>query len=163
MRRFVNQRLQISSEDYREVRMGRPKGSPTVPSFTKPGPKPKEAIAKVLTTIGRPPGLASRMKELQARIMLSDKPERILERMMDIALDDTHPKQVEMMIILAKRYIPETDFSGGEEKIPKSLTVEISDVDGKKTTVTVGNKATPEENDFIEMGDVEEVPRETED
>jgi hypothetical protein len=114
--------------------MARPKGSPTVPTFTKPGPKSKEAIAKVMGTVGRPAGLASRMKELQARIMLSEKPERILDRMMDIALDDTHPKQVEMMIILAKRYIPETDFSGGEDKIPKSLSVEIVDTSGNKTT-----------------------------
>jgi hypothetical protein len=133
-----------------------------VPTFTKPGPKTKEAIAKVVA-IGRPPGLASRLKELQARLLLSNKPEAIIDKMVQIALDDKHPKQVEMIALLAKRFIPETDFSGGEEKIPKSLSVEIVDTAGNTTTVRVGNQGPTEQNDFIDMGNVEEVPDETKD
>lgn len=146
--------------------MTRPKGAITIPTLgtKKTGPKTKAQLKEVATTIGRPVGLAHKMKELQARLILSGAPERIIDKMLKIAENDEHPKQVEMILMLAKRFIPETDFSGGEEKMPKTISVEISDVSGNVTKVTVGDqKAIKQAADYIDMGDVEEVEDEAKD
>jgi hypothetical protein len=138
--------------------VGRPKGSITIPELgksKKPGPKPKELVAKVANAVGRPPGLKAKLAELRARLILTHG-DSVMDKIVAKALDDGDKDQAMMLKLLFDKQLPVEVDSSSET----SIEVEINDV-GKGTTVTVTTggtgKVTRPQADVVDV-EMVEVP-----
>ena len=86
---------------------------PVVPKKTK-GPPKKAEIAKRIRKDptrgrGRPPGEAQKIKELMARMLLTNG-EHVLKKTIDMALNDDHPHQMAAIRLLMDRALPVSYF-----------------------------------------------------
>lgn len=134
---------------------GRPPGSVTIPKFgapvNKPGPKPQALVQAGLRRVGRPPGFESKLKELREKLIMS-KGDAVLDKIIQIALDDNHKDQAAMLKLLGDRVINIGAFQGAADKGNKGLHIKVTGVDGSVVEVQSGNQdPDDQEPDYIDM------------
>jgi hypothetical protein len=122
----------------------------TKPSGNKIGRPKKSELAAIREnrSVGRPKGTAAIINEYRDRMLNSPKSEKVLQKIMDAALQDEHPHQAAAWKIIADRIIPVSAFdqakqSGSMPQIsinisslgtPKVETVdEVTDIEYKDT------------------------------
>lgn len=113
---------------------------------TKRGRPSKTALAEAKKRpVGRPKGDASAIEEFKARIMNSPKSRKVLDAILDAALDDEHKNQAAAWKLLVDRMLPMTYFdkdkAGGSRP---SVNITISGV-GESVSVS---------DDYIDVEDV---------
>jgi hypothetical protein len=95
------------------------------------GRPPKQAIAaaKKKNKVGRPAGEAAIMNEMKARLIASPKSKKVLDSIMNAALDDEHKNQAAAWRLIMDRMLPislfEKDKNGGARP---SVNITISGV-----------------------------------
>ena len=114
-------------------------------------PKKKDVLANTpgkRLTRGRPPGEAAAMAAFKARLLTSPKSEKVIETIIDAALDQGHPHQASAWKLVLDRIMPVSSFeksAGGKSKVTINIT-------GVGENVSVSG----EEDEVID-GDYEEV------
>jgi hypothetical protein len=132
----------------------------TVPAFTgarigRP-PKADIALAKNPGKVGRPIGDAARMAEFKARLM-GTTGHRVIDKIIQVAMDDSHPAQSAMLKMIGERILPLGEFSKDPDAANKKdgLTVNFIMDSGTKTISTSGaalNKAAREaDTDVVDV------------
>lgn len=86
----------------------------TKPSGNKKG-RPKKSDLEAVKTgnrgqVGRPKGDAAIINEYKARMLASPKSARVLETILDAALNDEHPHQAAAWKLVADRIVPVSAF-----------------------------------------------------
>jgi hypothetical protein len=123
-----------NNDDLSTPKRGRPRKS-EVESRKKPG------------KIGRPKGDASIINEYKARMLASPKSRKVLDSILDAALNDDHKNQAAAWKLLMDRMLPvsyfEKDKEGGSRP---SVSITISGIGDAKVT----------ENDIIDAEIVED-------
>jgi hypothetical protein len=100
------------------------------------GRPPKKVIegVKKKNKVGRPAGEAAIMNEMKARLIASPKSQKVLDSIVNAALDDDHKNQSAAWKILIDRLLPlsmfEKDKAGGGRP---SVNITISGVGGTTT------------------------------
>jgi hypothetical protein len=103
----------------------------TKPSGNKKG-RPKKSDLEAVKTgnrgqVGRPKGDAAIINEYKARMLASPKSARVLETILDAALNDEHPHQAAAWKLVADRIVPVSAFdqtknSGATAQISINIT-----------------------------------------
>ena len=103
----------------------------TRPSGNKKG-RPKKSDLEAVKTgnrgqVGRPKGDAAIINEYKARMLASPKSARVLETILDAALNDEHPHQAAAWKLVADRIVPVSAFdtaknAGGTPTISINIT-----------------------------------------
>lgn len=92
------------------------------------------AAAKNKGKVGRPAGEAAIINEMKARLIASPKSKKVLDSIMNAALDDEHKNQAAAWKLLMDRMLPvslfEKDKGGGARP---SVNITISGVGGTTT------------------------------
>lgn len=103
-------------------------------------PRKKEVEAKKATNrnkVGRPKGDAAIINEYKARMLASPKSRRVLDTIMNAALDDDHKHQSAAWKLLMDRMLPisyfEKDKAGGGRA---AVNITITGVGGEQTVVS---------------------------
>jgi len=107
-------------------------------------PKKQDVESKKLSNrgkVGRPPGDAAIINEYKARMLASPKSRKVLDSILDAALNDDHKNQAAAWKLLMDRMLPvsyfEKDKEGGSRP---SVSITISGIGDAKVT----------ENDIID-------------
>ena len=103
----------------------------TAPSGNKKG-RPKKSDLEAVKAgnrgqVGRPKGDAAIINEYKARMLASPKSARVLETILDAALNDEHPHQAAAWKLVADRIVPVSAFdqtknSGATPQISINIT-----------------------------------------
>ena len=101
--------------------------------------RPKKSLVeskKNRGAVGRPKGDADAIKEYKARLLASPKSRRVLDTILDAALDDDHKNQAAAWKLLLDRLMPlsyfDKDKVGGGRS---AVNITITGVGGDITTV----------------------------
>jgi hypothetical protein len=101
--------------------------------------RPKKALVeskKSRGQVGRPKGDADVIKEYKARLLASPKSRKVLDSILDAALDDDHKNQAAAWKLLVDRLMPlsyfDKDKVGGGRS---AVNITITGVGGEITTV----------------------------
>ena len=101
--------------------------------------RPKKSLVeskKNRGSVGRPKGDADAIKEYKARLLASPKSRRVLDTILDAALDDDHKNQAAAWKLLLDRLMPlsyfDKDKVGGGRS---AVNITITGVGGDITTV----------------------------
>lgn len=104
-------------------------------------PKKQDVESKKLTNrgkVGRPPGDAAIINEYKARMLASPKSRKVLDSILDAALNDDHKNQAAAWKLLMDRMLPisyfEKDKEGGSRP---SVSITISGIGEAKVTDVV--------------------------
>lgn len=118
---------------------------PAQPVKRKAGrPKKSEIQAKLKReTRGRPKGDAGRLAEFKARL-LSTSGERVINKVIEVALTDGHPGQVAALKMCMDRVLPVSMFEKDSAGGAKGITINIT-----------GLNADVKEDDVIDAEDVQ--------
>lgn len=82
-----------------------------LPQKKKRGRPTKAALAEAAKRpVGRPKGDASAIEEFKARLMASPKSRKVLDAILDAALDDEHKNQAAAWKLLVDRMLPMSYF-----------------------------------------------------
>ena len=88
-----------------------PQASATSPQAKKRGRPSKASLAEARKQpVGRPKGDASAIEEFKARLMASPKSRKVLDAILDAALDDEHKNQAAAWKLLVDRMLPMSYF-----------------------------------------------------
>jgi hypothetical protein len=100
---------------------------PAQPVKRKAGrPKKSEIQAKLKReTRGRPKGDAGRLAELKARL-LATSGERMVNKVVEIAMTDGHPGQMAAMKMCLERILPVSMFEKDKDGNGKGITINIT-------------------------------------
>ena len=116
--------------------------TPTVPSAPvkkKRGrPRKKDIESKTAgkrKAVGRPKGDAAAIAEFKARIMNSPKSRKVLDTILDAALDDEHKNQSAAWKLLMDRMLPLSHFDKDKSTGKSSVSITISGVNGDTTVI----------------------------
>jgi len=105
----------------------------------KVGRPPKKALEAntpgKMPKRGRPPGEAAAMAEFKARILTSPKSTKVIEKILDAALDDDHKGQTAAWKLLLDRMIPVSQFEKGASG-KSAVTINITGL-GETSGVTI--------------------------
>ena len=105
--------------------------------------------------VGRPPGDASIINEYKARMLASPKSKKVLDSILDAALNDDHKNQAAAWKLLMDRMLPisyfEKDNAGGSRP---SVSITISGIGDATISPVDVDKVT--ENDIIDAEIVED-------
>ena len=112
----------------------------------KRGRPSKAALAEARKQpVGRPRGDASAIEEFKARLMASPKSRKVLDAILDAALDDEHKNQAAAWKLLVDRMLPmsyfDKDKTGGARP---SVNITITGV---------GESVTIDDNNIIDVED----------
>lgn len=108
-----------------DKRVGRPKKSEIENKKTK-------------GKVGRPPGEAAIIAEYKARMLNSPKSRKVLDKIMDAALDDDHKGQQAAWKLMMDRMLPISMFDPKKGTGAKpSVTINISGMDSEPAGVTI--------------------------
>lgn len=116
-------------------------------------PRKKDIAAKTpgkLAKRGRPPGEAAAMAEFKARLMNSPKSRKVIDSIINAALDDDHKNQSAAWKIIADRLLPLSSFEDSLKSGKSAITINISGI-GQGVTVEGTEEAV--EADYEEVGD----------
>jgi hypothetical protein len=118
------------------------------------GRPPKKLIegVKKKNKVGRPAGEAAIMNEMKARLIASPKSQKVLDSIVNAALDDEHKHQASAWKLLIDRLLPlsmfEKDKAGGGRP---SVNITISGVGG---TTTISDDINDADYEVVEDEDV---------
>jgi hypothetical protein len=102
-------------------------------------PKKKEIEARAKKRkgqVGRPPGEAAKIKELMARMLLTNG-DRVLEKTIKIALEDGNPNQMAAIKLLMDRALPVSYFENKSEGTTgQGIVINISGINTPKIETT---------------------------
>jgi len=122
------------------------------------GRPPKKSIEakKNRGKVGRPAGDAAAIAEYKARLLASPKSRKVLDSILNAALDDDHKNQAAAWKLLVDRLMPLSYFdkdkmSGGKS----SVNITITGVGGE-TTIIGGDKEPDIEGEYINLNPTEE-------
>lgn len=115
--------IPIGSES--KNRRGRPKKSEVAA-------RSKKALRKGQR--GRPPGEAAKIRELMARMLITNG-DRVLQKTIDIALSDEHPNQMAAIKLLMDRALPTSYFEKDRAGGRPSINISITGVSGAVETI----------------------------
>lgn len=102
--------------------------------------------AKKKGKVGRPAGEAAVIAEYKARMLNSPKSRKVLDKIIDAALDDEHKHQAAAWKLMMDRVLPVSLFDAKKGNGAKpAVTINITGMDDNSNSVT------------IEDGDYEEV------
>jgi hypothetical protein len=101
--------------------------SQATPSGKKRGRPSKASLAEARKQpVGRPRGDASAIEEFKARLMASPKSRKVLDAILDAALDDEHKNQAAAWKLLVDRMLPMSYFDkdkGGSSRPSVNITI----------------------------------------
>lgn len=84
---------------------------------------------------GRPPGDAARMNEFKARL-LATAGDRVIDKVIGIALNDEHPGQIAALKMCMDRVLPMSYFEKDKQSSGKSsISISITGVGGETTII----------------------------
>jgi hypothetical protein len=86
------------------------------------------AAAKNKGKVGRPAGDAAIMNEMKARLIASPKSKKVLDSILNAALDDEHKNQSAAWKLLMDRMLPVSMFEKGGGSSRPSVNITISGV-----------------------------------
>jgi len=86
------------------------------------------AAAKNKGKVGRPAGDAAIMNEMKARLIASPKSKKVLDSILNAALDDEHKNQSAAWKLLMDRMLPVSVFEKGGGSSRPSVNITISGV-----------------------------------
>ncbi len=111
----------------------------------KKGRPSKAALATAKKRpVGRPKGDASAIEDFKTRLMNSPKSRKVLDSILDAALDDEHKNQAAAWKLLVDRMLPMSYFEKSKQGNPRpSVNIVIS---GVGETVTINDDYTDVEN-----------------
>ena len=98
------------------------------------------AAAKNKGKVGRPAGDAAIMNEMKARLIASPKSKKVLDSILNAALDDEHKNQSAAWKLLMDRMLPVSLFEKGGGSSRPSVNITISGV----STTDISTKNTIE-------------------
>lgn len=100
------------------------------PAGKKIGRPTKKALAaaKNKGKVGRPAGDAAIMNEMKARLIASPKSKKVLDSILNAALDDEHKNQSAAWKLLMDRMLPVSLFEKGGGSSRPSVNITISGV-----------------------------------
>tara|TARA_R110002073_G_scaffold282421_1_gene446698 strand:- start:5922 stop:6287 length:366 start_codon:yes stop_codon:yes gene_type:complete len=107
----------------------------------RPSNKAKEAVTKGNRgVVGRPKGDAAVINEYKARMLASPKSRKVLDSILDAALDDDHKHQAVAWKIVADRILPVAAFEKGvrDSGGKSAIQINITGVGGATTTISGG-------------------------
>lgn len=100
--------------------------------------------------VGRPPGDAAIINEYKARMLASPKSKKVLDSILDAALNDDHKNQAAAWKLLMDRMLPVSYFEKDNAQGGRpAVSITISGIGDAKVT----------ENDIIDAELVEDEPR----
>ena len=117
-------------------------------------PRKKDIAAKTpgkLAKRGRPPGEAAAMAEFKARLMNSPKSRKVIDSIINAALDDDHKNQSAAWKIIADRLLPLSSFEDSLKSGKSAITINISGI-GQGVTVE-GSEEPIEDADYEEVSE----------
>ena len=85
--------------------------------------------------VGRPPGVAAALKEYTAMMVTSPKSRKVLQKILDAAIDDDHKNQAAAWKIVADRIVPLGMFDTGDAKKPSGISITINTVDAQEVNI----------------------------
>ena len=113
-------------------------------------PKKDEVESKKVTKrgkVGRPPGDAATINEYKARMLASPKSKKVLDSILDAALNDDHKNQAAAWKLLMDRMLPISYFEKEKAEGGRpSVSITISGIGDAKVT----------ENDIIDAEVIED-------
>jgi hypothetical protein len=121
------------------------------------GRPPKKAIAakKNRGKVGRPTGDAAAISEYKARLLASPKSRKVLDSILNAALDDDHKNQAAAWKLLVDRLMPLSYFDKDKMNGGKSsVNITITGVGGE--TTIIGEKEPDIEGEYINLNPTEE-------
>jgi len=119
----------------------------TLPQQVKRGRPSKKALAEARKQpVGRPRGDASAIEEFKARLMNSPKSRKVLDAILDAALDDEHKNQAAAWKLLVDRMLPMSYFD--KDKIGGSRPSVNITITGVGESVNIAG-----ESDIIDVED----------
>ncbi len=111
----------------------------TKPSGNKIGRPKKSDLAAIREnrSVGRPKGTAAIINEYRDRMPNSSKSEKVLQKIMDAALQDEHPHQAAAWKIIADRIIPVSAFDQAKQSgaMPQ-ISINISGLNEPKVSTS---------------------------
>lgn len=111
----------------------------TKPSGNKIGRPKKSDLAAVRENrpVGRPKGTAAIINEYRDRMLNSPKSEKVLQKIMDAALNDEHQHQAAAWKIIADRIIPVSAFDQAKQSgaMPQ-ISINISGLNEPKVSTS---------------------------
>lgn len=113
-------------------------------STKNPVGRPKKStLAKIKNpgNPGRPKGQAAAIKEFTARIINSPKSRKVMDAIVDAALDDDNKNQAAAWKLLMDRMVPVSAFEKGTNGSKPSININISGVGNADNGVIIDAKA----------------------
>ena len=113
--------------------------------MTKKIGRPKKSDVKAVTKgnrrgVGRPKGDAAVINEYKARMLASPKSRKVLDSILNAALDDDHKNQAAAWKLCMDRLLPVSYFEKDKETGGRSaINISITGVGGE-TTIISGNQ-----------------------
>jgi hypothetical protein len=101
--------------------------------------------------VGRPPGQAAAIKEFTARIINSPRSRKVMDAIVNAALDDDHKNQAAAWKILMDRMVPLSAFEKDGTGSKPQININISGVTDI-TTESVQSGETYDDEDFPREG-----------
>ena len=125
------------------------------PSAKRKG-RPKKAVVSSnkrgnRKSVGRPKGDAATINEYKARMLASPKSRKVLDSILNAALDDDHKNQAAAWKLCMDRLLPvsyfEKDKDGGGRG---GINISITGVGGEKTVISGGSTEPVAEGEYTE-------------
>jgi hypothetical protein len=89
---------------------------------------------------GRPPGDAAAINEMKARLLASPKSRKVLDSIVNAALDDEHKNQAAAWKLLMDRMLPVSYFEKDASGSRAAVNITITGVGGETTITGVEDK-----------------------
>ena len=105
----------------------------------------KKALRK--GQVGRPPGEAAKIRELMARMLITNG-DRVLQKTIDIAMTDEHPNQMAAIKLLMDRALPTSYFEKDKAGGRPSINISITGVGGTVETIEATDATDVEFEDY---------------
>lgn len=118
-------------------------------------PRKKDIAAKTpgkMAKRGRPPGEAAAMAEFKARLLNSPKSRKVIDSILNAALDDEHKNQAAAWKIIADRLMPLSSFEDSLKSGKSAITINISGI-GDSNGVLVEGTSEVEDADYEPLED----------
>lgn len=138
--------------------MSEKESNPVTPPKKRGRPRKEVIESKKVGKIGngkrgRPPGEVARINELKARL-LGTTGDKVINKIVQIAMDDAHPGQMAALKMCADRVLPLSYFEKekGSSNKPQ-ITINISNALDDQTKVIEHNEQ--HDGEYIEYSDVE--------
>jgi len=102
--------------------------------------------------VGRPKGEGTIMKEYRQRMLNSPKSRKVLDAILNAALDDEHKHQAAAWKIVADRILPVSSFEIENKSSKPSVNITITGI-GEKSRIDIDDNEPIDDADYEEIND----------